>query len=476
MGGFNEPNAPDPAPDYPPDNDIDMGALFYKVQSTLKDLGMVSPDGRMNLTHEPGWLEKELISIVKDMGQDLGMIFGAWTEALEPTLKAALGAVMQGIEPITGLGGDLAYSFVSILVDGLSGMTPTAESGNLTGLAPAAQAMFDRILAPLAGLTAAANPSTSGAGIENAQRALGGIVAVHLHTWIVNILANLTGLGVLKYINSFDECVTGSLNARALGRGAMRPYLDTFIAKPLQADLYTALPLEVGSTAQLVKRYIRGNMSGDDLKRELRKRGYDDSVVEDMMLDAAKLLDTAAIVYLAKHGTWTDDQCIQALQQAGYPETFAKAVFYYQYDALVRDQTEVLADELVTLTKDRRMDTAGLGDALQKMGFTDEEVSIYKQRAAYAQEIPRRISYTQVKNLYQESLVDLDYVLAFLRDEGYSTDDANLLALLDFTKKQDRDKTKAYLLAKDRATLEAALKQQAAADEDRNKALAALGG
>ena len=193
-----------------------------------------------------------------------------------------------------------------------------------------------------------------------------------------------------------------------------------------------------------------------------------------MLLDSAKLLSVSAVVYLVKMGTWTEQQAITHLQQSGYPETLARGVYEIEYNSFVDSQMNSLAEDLLTLYKDHRMDRLAFTNALAKAGFPDEEIQALSLRGAYAQEIYKRLSYTQVKALYSESLVDMDYVLEYLTAEGYKDTDANMLVLLEFTKKEDRDNAKLLLANIRRAQLEQGLKNQAAANAARKAALAML--
>jgi DNA-binding transcriptional regulator YhcF (GntR family) len=474
MGGFNEGTPPAAAPEYPPENNIDIASSLRMGAQEAIRLGLLKPEGSLKTAHEPGWLEKELIASIKDGGDMLGLAFGAVAEGAEPILAALLKAILAAMEPAVNLGGDLAHVFVGSLVDHLTGRTTVTSSSMEPGEQGAVKGMFDGIMSPLMGLTAAADPSQPHSGEQNAQYTLGALVAVQLHTWIINIVSNLTGIGVLKFINSFDECITGSLNARALGRGAMKPYLEKFIATPLTNDLNVAMPLAIGSASQLIKRYLRGNITADDLKAALRKQGYDDEVVADQLLDAAKLLTVSQVVYLVKMGQWTVENAYTALQQAGYPLALAVAAYEIESNSRVDSQHDALADDLLTLYKDHRMDREAFVAALQSAGFTDAEVQAYSLRGAYAQEIPKRLTYTQVKSLYAESLVDLNYVTDFLTAEGYSNTDADLLVLHEFTKKEERDQAVKLLASIRRAQLEAGLKDQVAADAARKAALALL--
>ena len=111
---------------------------------------------------------------------------------------------------------DLTMFFTSQIVSELTPMRRGTKDGAPIGMSGGAQALFDGVMSPLMGLTSAANPATAGAGQVNAQYTLGGIMGIHLHTWMINILSNLTGVGVLKFINSFDECITGALTPARL--------------------------------------------------------------------------------------------------------------------------------------------------------------------------------------------------------------------------------------------------------------------
>jgi hypothetical protein len=474
MGNFTDGTPPPPAPDYPPENAIDIGAAIGTAWTAMQKAGAVSATGAHKIAYEPGWLIKELISGAGMVGDVLSTFLTEVGIGYEPILAAMLKLVLAILGPAVSLGGDLAHSYVGILVDNLTGRTNVTSANMGPGAAGAAKGMFDGIMSPLMGLTAAQNPATAGAGQANAQYTLGALVSIQLNTWIVNIISNLTGVGVLKFINSFDECITGSLNTRALGRGAMKPYLDKFMATPLTRDLNVALPLAVGSSAMLIKRYLRGDIDGDGVKRELRKLGYDDSVAADILLDSAKLLDVSATYFLVKNGQWTSDQAIHHLQQSGYPLSMAIAVYEIEQNQKVEAQTNALAEDLLTLLKDHRIDRPAFVTALQSAGFTAAEVQAYSLRGAYAQEIPKRLTYAQVKALYLESLVNMDYVLSFLTAEGYSNDDADLLVLHEFTAKEYRDNTRLLLANIRRGTLEKQLGDVAAANLARQKALSML--
>jgi hypothetical protein len=280
----------------------------------------------------------------------------------------------------------------------------------------------------------------------------------------------------LKFINSFDDAIMSGINARGFSRMACKPYLEKYVVTPLTKDLNRQWPIEIGSTSQLVKRYILGHMSAEELKRALRERGFDDAVVADMLLDVLKFPSLEAIAYLVKWGFWTNDEGITALQQQGYSYGAATTMLHLEVQSVYFSQMKSLANSLVDAFIDHRIDVYQLSKLLDQAGFTKDEVDPMIARGEVLQQLPQRLSLSQVKALFAEGLVDLDYVLNFLRKERYSDEDADLLALLEFTKKEDREQRKKDLLERRRVALEAQLGYEKEADAARAAELEALGG
>lgn len=469
----SETNLP-PAPDVPPENNFDIQSWMQQAKQSLDQSGATISGGGVRVHSEPGFLLKELLAGLGMAGDALGLLMAVIGSAADPILRALLKAVLTILEPAVEVGGDLTKAFVSVLVSSLTGVPRAGESAGQYGATPAAQMMFDSVMAPLAGLSSAKSPNQDGAGIANAQYALGGIIAIHLHTWVLNIIANFTGAGYLKFINSFDAAVTSCLNSRSLGRGAMKPYLNMFIANPLTRDLNSQMPLEIGSTGQLVKRYVRGNMTNEELKKALRGRGYDDDVVADMLLDTIHFLSVAQITELYRNGTWQIQDAIDALTHQGYSTTHAAFAIEYELGSLVRSERDATASALVTARGNWQIDNETLRASLQKMNFRADEIEALALHGAMIAELPHRLTLSQVKGMYEESIVDLDYVLQFLHDEQYSDDDADKLTLWYFTTKERRDDTRAILAARRRVQADAAAAKAAKASADQQADLLKL--
>lgn len=462
MGGLTgNPPTPPEAPEYPPENAFDILSMTQQVLKAAHEVGIVKLGAGVKTSLEPGWLLKELMAGLETGAGGFASFEKFLRENVTPILKVLLKVVLIILQPGMELGATMTNEYVKAFVGSL-GIVARGARGELSTEPPAsAQGLYDRILAPLAGISGAANPQNSGAGEINAQYALGSIVAIHLNSWIINIISNVTGIGVLKFINSFDNVITGGLNARGLGRVAMKPYLTKFMADPLTRDLNVRLPLDKLSAATLMKSYIRGSLTREGLVNGMRGLGYDEGVTEQILMDTVKHLGLDEIVYLVKTGAWTKEMAWDDLKQQGYPEPYCPVILEYAMSAIQRSTWRGIASDLVTAMGNHQIDNTLARQILSKSELTDDEVQAYMTRGALQAEMPKRISYSQLRQLYAESLVDLDYVLQWLHDEQYSDSDADLLALLEFTKKQDRNDMKAILADRRRVAAEAKKKADA---------------
>jgi hypothetical protein len=467
-----EPTYP-PAEEPPPENAFDIQSFTDQIVMALQNAGAL-PEGAKLISGQPSLPGAE--DVLKWF-RILGHLVKLSPEIFGKALEGASGMTFAVFKPLIlwisslltpGMQGlaDLTGAYVTQLTASGLDVKPGESS---TGRGPAGDAtklVFDKIMAPLLGLVTPANPRNVGAGETNAQHILGTIISLHLSTWMVNIVSNLSGLGFLKWVNSFDDAITSGISARGFSRMATRPYLDAFVVKPGTRDLNRRYPLEMGSVSGLLTRYIRGHMTGEELKFALRGMGYDDETVGDLLLTALKLMSVDDLVYLMDGGVYGFDDAVEALKQQGYPENVARTKLAKPYWDRVDAQYRSLASSLVAAFIDRRIDNTTVRYLLQRAGFDQEEINAMVARGATLQEIPIRLSLAQVRELYNEGVEDLAFVQGFLQDEGYSPDDVDRLVLLYFTKKEERDARKAALAdakrnraeaqaAKDKATLAA---------------------
>jgi len=442
-----------PAEEPPPENAFDIKSFTNQILGTLQAQGLApKADAEGHLSKVSifgiekvdttlrilGYLTKLSPEVLQQLVEGVG---GMATPFLKVLVRVAIGILKPGMDVLAVL----THEYVTQVVGQGREKTPRGLSVPGGPAKDATSVVFDQIMAPMLNLLTPSSPGRVGAGEENAQHILGTIISMHLSTWMINIISNITGLGALKWINSFDDAITSGISARSFSRMATRPYLDKYVVTPAARDLNLRYPLAIGGVGALLKRYIRGNMTAEELKFGLRGQGYDDETVGDLLLDSLKLFSVDDLVYLMDGGVFTLDDAVEALKQQGYPENVARTKLCKPYWDRVDAQYRSLASSLVAAFIDRRIDNTTVRYLLQRAGFDQEEINAMVARGATLQEIPIRLSLAQVRELYNEGVEDLAFVQGFLQDEGYSPDDVDRLVLLYFTKKEERDAVKAAL-------------------------------
>lgn len=395
-------------------------------------------------------------------------------EALTPILQIVVQIAVQLLKPGTQILGQLTNSYILALRGEGDAKSPAGlPVPGGPGHDPSA-AVFDQIMAPLLGMLTPSNPEASGAGENNSQHILGTLIHIHLMTWMVNVISNLTGVGVFKWINSFDEAITSGISARGFSRLATKPYLMKYVVDPLTGDLNRKWPTESGTPSTLLKTYMRGGITREELLGKLRGKGFKEEVVEQLLLDTVRLYTFDELAHLYRYDKLTVDDVVKYAAQIGYPDRLVPPLLgLYELD-LIESQHKTIASDLVQAMGDHRIDNETARHIFASLDFSDAEVNAYILRGAMLAELPKRLSLSQVRELYNESLVDAEYVLDFLKAEQYADSDADLLFLLLFTKKDQREHQRGILSARRRVQAEVADEAAAKAEGERRAALAEL--
>ena len=130
------------------------------------------------------------------------------------------------------------------------------------------------------------------------------------------------------------------------------------------------------------------------------------------------------------------------------------------------------ADKLGSYVGKGILDDQTYNDILTSWGFTAEEAASYRNLYTIDREFTVRLTYTQVKDLYAQGIVDLDFVQQYLTDNHNAPSNIDLLILLDFTAKDQLDARKAALGATARVQSVKEAAQAAAATYKGEQALA----
>jgi len=442
--------APPPAQDWPSANTSNFQSVVDVLQQALA--AGLPTDAKTAIS--TNWLVVQLVRFIQVVILCGGILvkdtFEAVFPVLMPILQTLLDTAFQDLGPVKELFAALSRQYVGLFVDEQRGYSPGHPRSATTPIGGVASAAFDGILAPLGFLGGGSDPSQAGSGFANSQYVLGSLVNLHLSTWVVNVLSNLLGLGALHFINSFDEVILSAMNTRAFGRLAFRPYLDMFMVQPTKRDLNLQHPLQDPGPESIIKAYVRGELTAEQMKYELRKKGLNDEYSAAILVDTAAKLSVSHVAYLVNHGYWTDEQGIEYLTHLGYPDTLANVVLYDAKYQGVKAIHARLADEAVSQYADHVIDLEEMQMILEQAELPKIEIDAMTVLAKLRANRPRHLSYSQVKEAFLEGVIDLSYVHHWLEVERYTPEDVIALTLLDFSTRDERHLRRAQMGARDR--------------------------
>ena len=285
--GLSDDQTLTPAPDVPPESYLSQDAMNQSISAVAALIGGDPLVKDLMVTAQQEGYTGVIAWLAKNVGALIALIIQSAAPILVPIGQGIVTAITPAIAGIGDIFGTLSASYVAEVTRHYSMEAGGATKSSGTPMGNAAQAAFDSIVAPISFFTSGSDPSTDGAGTRNLQQTLGVIVQLHLITWVINVVSNLTGIGALHYINSFNEVLLAALNTRALSRVAMRPYLNTMIVEPITGELNTKWPLKSPAASSDIKQYIRNGITADQLRVNMAKLGYNADVTAQLLLDTA---------------------------------------------------------------------------------------------------------------------------------------------------------------------------------------------
>lgn len=388
--------------------------------------------------------------VIKSIPEDVLAVVTVVADIAGQVAKPLVKAITTLLIPISSAFGEASKAYIEQLTASIAGVNPAQSAWSSQALNIGAQGMFDDIVSPLAALTGAFDPSVPANGVVNIQRSLGGIVSLHLMTWVLNVVSNLTGIGVLKFMNSFNEVALAALNARNLSRQGMKPFIDTYMVQPATNALNNKLPLKPLSESLTLKAFIRGALAAPDAQLILRQLGYKEDLQSTFLLDAIKFPDTTMLGKLVNVGWMSQDDARGYLKQQGWPETTVDIVLKFAMHEEVFSILKDAGERLQSHYEQGQIDEATFKSLLQQMMFSDLEIEALLVQGAIAQVKIKRLPESVVRTAHAEGRVDDGYVLNWLTGEGYSDSDSELYFLTEFVPTAERQLKQDLLAARAR--------------------------
>ncbi len=476
MGSFigNPPlptdQGPDPAPDVPPVN-------AYSPASVAQDtLNFVSgnADAVKSVIDYVFSTDDPVIRFLLFIAKIIGEIWIDILKILVPLQVDYNNAVAELHKQELPIGVPAARDMVAdelqILMSALGSTATNQYAIPGSDITAQGEDLFNNFILPFALWSNTADPTQFGAGFQNAQFLLRRAMILSLAEYTLDSMKNLVGFGWVSHLQPLIGFVDRAINPSNIVRQSMEQAYSYLMKAPMQRDLNHLYPIKDLGVSALAKLYIRGAIDEQTYLDKCLDAGLNNTQAQQLILETAKLLSTSQIGTLLNHGFITEDDAFQQLKEQGYPDWQARALLYLETHDRFFSIQERVGNEAVTAWKKGIIAQDQLESLLQNLGFTQDEIALLEIEGQFTKQSTDRkdLTYSQVRSLFEQDLVDLDYVINFLQNEGYSSDNVRLLILLDFVKKEERALRDAEITARIRVQA-AQAREQAAVAANRNE-------
>ena len=457
--------APPPALDVPPANqyspstDLDATLAHFQIHKTawasaLHDLSSAEQD-----------VEK-LLGIIWTVLADLFLVFISGEAAVQHGYEADIVNLMQSaLKNEMPQATELAANISNILAQYVTG-SPQTGSGNAPGgISDVASSLTATIVDRLGLFFQPIPPSQTNAGILNAQYLLQQGVQLNLSMWAIQHLSHLPGLGWLKHVSDFDNVIFQMVNPPNMVRMMMDAMYTQLVRLPMTRDLNRKFPVKDLGISATAKLYMRGSLTSQQYQDKLLDSGLDATQAEQLLIETWKPLTVSDVGTLVMHKYMTEADALTYLQQIGLMAPYDQLTLTLETHREVFARMRSVGNSLISAYHKGAFDFPTLTTLLQQLDFNDAEIAVVGvEHTTNALKLPKvkdpgtvTLTLSDVKELFAKSLVDLDFVINYLTDEGYDAQDMQYLILLFFTSSAQIAVNQATLAARERVQAQSAL-------------------
>ncbi len=265
---------------------------------------------------------------------------------------------------------------------------------------------------------------------EPAERFLGAVTEMVMRGWFVELIAEMIPVWNIKAFHELEEELIGGLGIGRLMRTAMRPYVQTLIATPMEWQLNLAARPKLASEANAIRMWQLGHLDDAALDDVLGRQGYGADHIESLKEIHWRQPSVGELATLFAHQVLADGDAVNRIKRDGYNDGEASMVWeatkFRHFDPWIVREAEVWLAKLESglVTKDQF--SAALNDIPLFPG-----VGAYLNHVADARlAAPRRaLSVGELFVAWENQILTQNEVHDRLVQFGYSEDDATTLLL-----------------------------------------------
>lgn len=232
----------------------------------------------------------------------------------------------------------------------------------------------------------------------------------------------------LSNFAELGEDITRVLGLPRLTHQALRPLVRNAIEHPYDRYMRSVYRADLLNPQQLVKAYLAGRISQEQCFQWLGEHGLSDAFIQEQIAQATPGLHEAEIAELIALGSIDAESAAGMLKADGVPASIAQwRLQLLNWRRLQGERNRILG-EVLSQIRSGFVDSSAMNDAVTKLKLPQDEAQLWVTAAGYLESVPRRrIGQGEMLFLYEAAQVTLAEVQAWLKSEGFSDADQQMM-------------------------------------------------
>ncbi len=297
---------------------------------------------------------------------------------------------------------------------------------------------------------------TEDLGRRAAARMSGLLINFGAATGLLGVLGGLVPQLRLEELREVGELVARNLGLGRLHRMVMKPIFTTLIATPYQWYLNRTVHPKRFTAAEAINAFTGTIIDEKDFFADLELEGWSPERIKNLIRLHQKKLDKTQVELLVRYKAWSREKGLDYLKKVSWSPEGADLVLNTVELERADRRVTALIDSLEKDVLDGLLTIAEMETVLDALPLGGVEKAFISSTVSYKLKIPRaQITLAQMESAFEQGLVDLNELEAYLRRRGYSINDAVILTqltLLKLAQLGDKKKAKGERQAKKAAT------------------------
>ncbi len=281
--------------------------------------------------------------------------------------------------------------------------------------------------------------------------------------WLIGWLSDAFSVHELEHLGDLKDTLERALGLGRLARRALAPPMKILVEDPYTWLLNTAYRPTLPATELLVRQYLRGILSREELDKYMGYHGYGAANVEALINISKAHLSPGDIEILKLHGAIDERAAIAMLKAQGHDDATAASLLLAlsstRHDAWAR----LLVQDALRGVETRQLTLADFDEYVKNSGLPADEQQILELHSRLRLQLSRkRFSISEGETLVKKGLWSLDQFRELATELGYTSSDETDLELLVLTEIKDAADAAAKKLTTAKAKADAAAAKTAA--------------